>query len=515
MAIKIPLVADVDDAVRGMSKTADAVEEITDALEDVARDARKTEDALEDVGDGTKKVGDEADDMARKFRDDFDKVRKDSKDAGDAIGRNVKDGTDRAGQGMDDFKDEADGTAREAAASFDGSAESIADTFQELAANAFAGFGPAGAVAGIAAAAGLGIAISKLTEISEKINEAKEAGAEWAQTFNMGDAEERIQALRDQFDELSSTIVDDRQWWELWQEDAVSALDAVVRAQDEAGTSTADFMRVFNELDPSQRLSGMRDYRRELERQSEAFNDSNKAATDRLNVPEAREWGAKRDAVDGLIEILDDEIRKQETANEVEAATRDALKGTVQELQEKNEAIEEANELLEENADANRSAFTAELDLQEQLAETNKTMKDANATQNEKKRSLAELAGQISDTASAEEEASGTTQAYNRVLRQQRAAFIDAAEAAGYTEEEAADLFRTLVGGPKKKEIEVTDNGSASRTKRELEDVLETAGIKKDMTVGVKANTAQANVDVANWRHAQSSIPVNLQLRAV
>lgn len=515
MAIKIPLVADVDAAVRDVGKVGEAFEDVQDALDDVTREAKKTEDALEDVGDGGKKAADSADDMARKFRDDFDKVRKDSKDAGDAIGRNVKDGTDRAGDGMDTFKDEADGTAREAAASFDGSAESIGDVFQELAANAFAGFGPAGAVAGIAAAAGLGIAISKLTEVADKINEAKEAGAEWAQSFNMAAVEDRIQALRDQFDELSATIVDDRQWWELWQEDAVSALDAVVNAQDKAGTSTADFMRAFNELDPTARLDGLRQYREELEKQSEAFDESNKAATDRLNVPEARAWGEKRDAVDGLIEILDTEISKQETANEVEEASRDALRGTVQELQEKNEAIEESNELLEENADANRSAFTAELDLKEQLSETNKVMKDQNATQDERKRSLAELAGQISDTASAEEEAKGTTDAYNRVLRQQRAAFIDAAEAAGYTEEEAADLFRTLVGGPKKKEITVTDNGSAGRTKKELEDVLETAGIKKDMTVGVKANTAQANVDVANFRHAQQSIPVNLQLRAV
>lgn len=515
MAIKISLVSDVADAIRGAEKVADSFEEVQDALDDVARDAKRTEDALEQVGDGSGKAADSADDMQRKFRDDFDKVRKDSKDAGDAIGRNVRDGTDRAGQGMDDFKDEADGTAREAAASFDGSAESIADTFQELAANAFAGFGPAGAVAGIAVAAGLGVAIAKLTEVADKINEAKEAGAEWAQSFNLAGIEDRIQALRDQFDELSSTIVDDRQWWELWQDDAVSALDAVIEAQNEAGTSTADFMRVFNELDPGKRLDGLKAYREELQAQSDAFNDLNKRAADRLNVPEAREYGSKRDAVDEFIGVLDDEIRKQEVANEVEGATRDALRGTVQELQEKNEAIRESNDLLEENADANRSAFTAELDLKEQLSETNKVMQDQNATQDERKRSLADLAGQISDTASAEEEAKGTTDAYNRVLRAQRGAFIDAAEAAGYTEEEARDLFRTLVGGPKSKEIDVTDNGSAARTKKKLEDVLETAGIKRDLTVGVTANTAQANTDVANWRHAQSSIPVNLQLRAV
>lgn len=515
MAIKIPIVADVDRAVRDVQKLPDAFEDVQDSLDDVAKEARKTEDALEEVGDGTKKAGEASDDMEKKFRDDFDKVRKNAKDAGDGIGKGIKDGTDRAGEGMDTFKDEADGTAREAAASFDGSAESIGDVFQELAANAFAGFGPAGAVAGIAAAAGLGIAISKLQEAADKTNEAKEAGAEWAQSFNMADAEDRIQALRDRFAELSSEIVDDRQWWELWQDDAVSALDAVIDAQDKAGTSAADFMRAFNEVDPSKRLDSMRAYREELERQRDAFNESNLAATHRLDAPEARAWGEKRDSVKQLIDVLDDEIRKQEVANDVEAASAEAIKGTAIELAEKNEAIEESNELLEENADANRKAFRAELDLADQLRETNKTLKDSTASTSDKQKAVLDAIDAVVDLAQSEEDATGAVSDYNRVIERNRDQLYEQGRRAGITKREMDELIGATKRVPTRVSTNVTDNGTADRTRRKLEDVLETAGVKRDMTVGVRANTSQANTDVANWRHAQQSIPVSIGLRAV
>jgi hypothetical protein len=45
--------------------------------------------------------------------------------------------------------------------------------------------------------------------------------------------------------------------------------------------------------------------------------------------------------------------------------------------------------------------------------------------------------------------------------------------------------------------------------------LLSYAGVKKDVTLGVHASTAQASIDVANWRHAQQSIPVQIGMRAV
>jgi hypothetical protein len=90
---------------------------------------------------------------------------------GDDVGKHMDDGFKKAGDGADDFKEEAGSTAREVAASFDGSADSIAGGFQELAANAFAGFGPAGAIAGLAAAAGIGVLFAQIQADSEAAEE--------------------------------------------------------------------------------------------------------------------------------------------------------------------------------------------------------------------------------------------------------------------------------------------------------------------------------------------------------
>lgn len=71
------------------------------------------------------------------------------------------------------------------------------------------------------------------------------------------------------------------------------------------------------------------------------------------------------------------------------------------------------------------------------------------------------------------------------------------------------------IPGRKSTRVDVDDNGTAGRTKEKIRDLAEYAGIKRDATIGVRADTAQANNDVANWRHTQQSIPVSIGLRAV
>lgn len=149
----------------------------------VIKPLEDSEKALEEFGrTGDREIGDLEDGMRDASRDTerFEESIKDVRDALTRVGRDgkrglddVKDGTRDARQGMDDLKDEANSTAREAAASFDGSAESIGDAFQEVAANAFAGFGPAGAVAGLAAAVGLGAAMTAITDQQEAADELK------------------------------------------------------------------------------------------------------------------------------------------------------------------------------------------------------------------------------------------------------------------------------------------------------------------------------------------------------
>lgn len=127
-------------------------------------------------------VSADARDFDRSIRRDVIEPVEDAEDAlqdlqrqGEKTGKSLGDDISTgAKQGMDDVKNEAGQTAREAAASFDGSAESIGDAFQEVAANAFGGFGPAGAAAGLAAAAGIGLATAAFNEAQEAAADAKE-----------------------------------------------------------------------------------------------------------------------------------------------------------------------------------------------------------------------------------------------------------------------------------------------------------------------------------------------------
>lgn len=158
---------------------------IIDPLEDAqrelmdlgkARGPEQLERAMKDAEKATERLADETKDTARTIEREF-------RDTYRSVKRSSDDGMDGAKEGMKDFKEEANQTARESAASFDGSAESVVDAFQEIAANAFSGFGPAGAIAGLAAAAGIGLAVGGFDQVGEATEESRQRAAEWAQSY--------------------------------------------------------------------------------------------------------------------------------------------------------------------------------------------------------------------------------------------------------------------------------------------------------------------------------------------
>jgi uncharacterized phage infection (PIP) family protein YhgE len=213
--IRIPFVSDVTAFLRGTSDVEQALDDVADSLDDVSREAqdagrdagralsdgiedgaRDAERALDDVGksDGLDRVGENAEQaakevetaterMERSFKDAFDSAKKASSDASRKVGDDTRRGFDDASEGAREFKDEANSTARESAASFDGSAQSIGDAFQEISANAFAGFGPAGAAAGLAVAAGLGFAFSAFEKSKEEAQKLRDRIGEIRDNF--------------------------------------------------------------------------------------------------------------------------------------------------------------------------------------------------------------------------------------------------------------------------------------------------------------------------------------------
>lgn len=176
MPISIDMLANVQPFLRGTKDVEGALEDVSDSLDDVARDAQRSSDKIErELGGSADVVGDSTEKLERKFKDLRDTVQRESKSGGDAMSRSYKRATDDSSESLDEFKRESNSTAKESAASFDGSAESIVDSFQEIAANAFAGFGPAGAAAGIAAALGIGYVTTELQKQQEEAEETKQS----------------------------------------------------------------------------------------------------------------------------------------------------------------------------------------------------------------------------------------------------------------------------------------------------------------------------------------------------
>lgn len=154
--IKDGVIEPLEGAVESIEELGKSGEDTGDQLTDAMKDAQKK----------TELLGDEYTDLRKKI----DQIGKQGSDSW----KKVKDGSKDAEEGMQDFKSEANQTAKETAASFDGSAGSIVDMFQETAANALSGFGPAGAVAGLALAAGIGLATQAFTASQEEAKKLAE-----------------------------------------------------------------------------------------------------------------------------------------------------------------------------------------------------------------------------------------------------------------------------------------------------------------------------------------------------
>lgn len=423
MAIKISLVADVEDALRGSAKVADSFEEVKDSLDDVAiggtatgdkikaamdkatdsarpttsefrelarflegfaRDTGRTlPEAFEEVQRAAREAGTEIkqgtlDALERvaqqgpreidKLKDALRGLERQADDTGDELGDSMRDGTRRAGDAVDDFKSESSSSMREAAASFDGSAQSMQDVFQEISANALASFGPAGALAGLAVATGAGALFSFLNSEAEKTKERlEEAFQDMVENASGAFSEGFIQG---QLANIFSGA-----------DEAVVSLEKLNNVSKESGVSVDLLARAY--------------------------------AGDMAAMEEATAQLQTKLADDSAILGYD-------------AAMETATGHTLRSLQKQRE--------------------------------------DWDSTTNR-------------------------VNGYNRAIRG------------------IPDQART--------DVEVTDHDSARRTKEKIRDLSEFAGIRRDVTLGVRADTAQASVDVANWRHAQQSIPVQIGMRAV
>lgn len=150
--------------IKPLEEAEKALDDLADAADDAGRDGSRGIDKLEDA------------------LKDAQREAKDLGDAGDDAGDDIKKGMRRAEEGVEDFKQEAQQSIRETAASFSDITDA-ADLLQEVAANAFSGFGPAGMIAGTAAAIGIGAAVAGFEAVGEAEEESRARAAEWASAY--------------------------------------------------------------------------------------------------------------------------------------------------------------------------------------------------------------------------------------------------------------------------------------------------------------------------------------------
>lgn len=404
------------DASRDLDDVGDAARDVGDDLKRAGDDAkdygRETEQALDEVGDAARasareterhlkdsdnafdRYGTQAEQTARKVDDAFDRIASASR----SNTRKVDNDLDRASRGMDDFKNEAGQSGREAAASFRGGFEDVTEGVQEVAANAFGGFGPLGAAAGLAIAAGLGIGVSMLEKAADKANEVKQRVIDLSnEIVDAGGKLEDVD-IAEQMRSWSDEIADNKSWWELWQESNTTNLEKVKEAADETGIGFETMFAAMSGLDAdaaqdvldnlNQQIEEQRqlreDYLETLGKQEdrqgaisqaylgeiEALEERKQAVEEALGVTEDATEMARleKEAIDEVVAAQEEEARAAEEVAEAQRRASEAREEATELIEDFIDPLESYTEALEETGDKHGATIDQMItDLEEQV----------------------------------------------------------------------------------------------------------------------------------------------------
>ena len=470
--INIQFVADVGKFLGRTKDVEKALDETADALDDLAREADRAGDKMGDgLKDGAKEAERATEKLERKFKDTFDEAKSRSRKAGDDIGDNLKRGAREAEGGLDNLKEEARDTARETAASFDGTADSLVGMVQETAANALGGFGPIGVGAGLAIAAGAGVAYTAWQEKTERIKE-------------------RVASMYDDLlesgqDYLSRSIIND-EIGAIGRGEGTGAIrdmDTAQRLATASGASLSDVLRaVAGDSEASARVT-----QHLAERYAGLAPGANSARADLNQLHHA------------LLETGESSATASARAQAVREAmvtTGDAARDWAAAQAQVGDAVSGASEAIRQN---------------------NETITDGATRARENQGALADLAGELLGVQDAALAAGVQGDDLTRVQREQAAQFLATAAAAGVTTDEALALAEQYGLIPPDVATQIRTEGTAQaqtdiRTTQGGLDGL--AATRVSVPVSVKVPTA-AEIE-AEFRRALSGVvlpPVSIRAR--
>lgn len=452
MAFDIKFLADVSDFIKGTDNVGESLEAIGDDLKDVAKVSDK---ALDSVGKDLQGVTKDAQTMDEKTEQAFKNMGQNAKDTGRKMGQDIQDGTDNAGQGLDELKDEAAGTATEMAASFS-SIEDLASGLQEVAANAFVGFGPAGMAAGLVAAAGIGLAISALQENADEINDNKQKMLDLAQVIRDNGGVLNEADYVQQMDDYGYAIQDTKEWFEIFQDDAVSGFDKLKKASDATGLSARDiFKGGFGSISEakstldlvSKKLEQTKDKAEALYNLDGSIDPVNSTAITTLEDYKKQ---------------VEQNIRAQEVAAEIERQRKNSIQGTTQALKEDIEALEKRSDVMKGSVTSELDYLDSVDDLAAKLETSNAAWDKNTAAGRDNQRAVIDIANGIEDMAKASIDAGEPVDAVTAKFNAQKDALINQVTPAfGGSKEAARQYIEQILKTPPQTKTTVTLQGEA------------------------------------------------------
>lgn len=491
--IETVITTDVDGVIKGAEKVADSFSDIQGSLTDTAKASDKTSEQMQDDVKDAAKVID------RDLTKALDEVQDKAKATGRTVGKEVKDGTDKAGEGFSELKDESASTAKEAAASF-GSIEDAADAMQEVIANAFVGFGPAGMAAGIIAAAGIGLAVSALQDNADKINENKDRVVDMAKAIadNGGVLRQSdyIQAMED----YGYSIVDTKEWLDIFQEDAITGFEKMSQLSKDSGIDLKTAMdgAFGSSKDAERGLEIVNKKLQDLKDKKEAVYNTTGSILEPVD-------GQALTSLDELKTKMEDNIKNQRIAEEMEKARRAAIEGTVEATLEDVAALEKRNGLLQDGV-------TSELDYRDQVDQTNKTIEENGKTLDintqagrDNQRALIDQSDAALQMATSQLTAGTSADTVAASLASQREALLLQLDAMTGSRAESERLAASLGLIPTEVITEVKTNG-AVESKAEIDKIPASKDSQVTVDDGGTAAATQARVDSVSGKDVKIDV---------
>ncbi len=290
MPISIDFLANVRSFLKGTDDAEQALDQVADTLDDIARDGDRSTEQLQ-----------------RSFAELADRTKREMTDAASSTRRTLDSTTSAAKRNIDEIKNEAKQNAAETFSSFSGSAESFADGLQGTLGGLIASLPPQLAVLGAAGAIGIGLIVGELNKGQAETEQLRADTAELAQQYiDTG----QIGA------EWLGTIVDKLKQLATETDDGRVSLEDLARVADSGIGSFRDLAQAY-----AGNTDGLERLYRAAQRNQRALEDE-AAALDTTTAAGNKRYGELQNQLalgDQYLGYLDDAVAKSDKAAAAEA----------------------------------------------------------------------------------------------------------------------------------------------------------------------------------------------------